>query len=797
MKLTTILATMPFGMVAALTASGSLVYYGNSSAQTATAINPVTAQCNTSTVYYPVFVTETYTTSIFVSPTACTTASGDIFPAATDSGGLPTVTHTSTSTSTYFKTTTLTVLAVTSTEPPKSTSSSLPFIFEVTSGTTRWINGVSPSSGASLTTATTTVLVPPSSLLTPSPASTTTLGTSQSHTTTLTSQGGVSTSTSYVSPDLTITTHITRTSTVTALTTTTRSSFGGMGSAGWNTTDSVDPSQASTTSHPTHEAVPTTATVSFFWASSGGHTYSTSTRVITTTLYRPIPVTSSSFMPSESSLLGTGSESVTTSVVESGITSLPSLPSSNLSTNGNFSILPITPSGSGQVSPATASAITSIGSAPSHGLTQLPSSMEGQRSASVLTATNATVIPPVNSPATSLQSTPTASFGNLTMTSTRPQTSVSEPSVTANSTAVTPATQSPSSSLASSGIVNPTTQTTPFLSINTSGGSIVSTSHLTNQTSSLPKVSGSASASLTSTSSATPSTQLLSSIGTSLANGQGPRPKSPTTPSSSSNSAPTGSTSSSTTFSTSKTSASASTSPSACGEHGDFVLDFDDLPSFSGDKDITQAPPIFSPYHHLTFSSGYVYAPQDKQPFAPHSANQLAVFLASGNGTNDTTWHQNGMSANVPRSEPGEITDGPYDGLSAFWFNARGAWLGCDNNGPEPCVFNVTGWTWNSQIGDEVATYNTQIEVPACSTSSGCKLQHVNFPDSFRGLSGIQIQAFANGKPRMFFMDDLELGWYDNSCAAGMQRMGRPGSFGGPGRSGGGRKRVVRRSLMR
>lgn len=40
MKLTTILATMPFGMVAALTASGSLVYYGNSSAQTATAINP-------------------------------------------------------------------------------------------------------------------------------------------------------------------------------------------------------------------------------------------------------------------------------------------------------------------------------------------------------------------------------------------------------------------------------------------------------------------------------------------------------------------------------------------------------------------------------------------------------------------------------------------------------------------------------------------------------------------------------------------------------------------------------------
>jgi hypothetical protein len=251
----------------------------------------------------------------------------------------------------------------------------------------------------------------------------------------------------------------------------------------------------------------------------------------------------------------------------------------------------------------------------------------------------------------------------------------------------------------------------------------------------------------------------------------------------------------------SKTSASASVSPTACGEHGDFTLDFDDLPAFSGDEDITQAPPIFSPYHHLTFSDGYIHSSaHSSQPFAPHSGDQIAVFLASGNGTNDTMWHKDGFSANAPHTEPGEITDGPYDGMPAFWFNARGAWLGCDNDGPEPCMFNVTGWTWNSQLSDEVATYNTQIELPSCPGFENCQLQHVDFPESFRGLSGIQIQAFANNKPRMFFMDDLELSWFDNTCAAGMQRMGRPGSFGGPGRSGGGgggRKRVVRRSLMR
>jgi hypothetical protein len=155
------------------------------------------------------------------------------------------------------------------------------------------------------------------------------------------------------------------------------------------------------------------------------------------------------------------------------------------------------------------------------------------------------------------------------------------------------------------------------------------------------------------------------------------------------------------------------------------------------------------------------------------------------------------MSAIVPRTEPGDITDGPYNGLPAFWFNAYDAWLGCDNNGPDNCVFNVTGSTWDANAGDDVETYNTQIEVPPCPNFHHCPLQHMEFPDNFRGLSGIQIQAFVNNKPVMFFMDDMALGWYDNSCDAGMKRMARPGTLGGPGNASGRRNRVVRRTLMR
>ena len=155
------------------------------------------------------------------------------------------------------------------------------------------------------------------------------------------------------------------------------------------------------------------------------------------------------------------------------------------------------------------------------------------------------------------------------------------------------------------------------------------------------------------------------------------------------------------------------------------------------------------------------------------------------------------MSAIVPRTEPGDITDGPYNGLPAFWFNAYDAWLGCDNNSKDSCFFNVTGSTWDAEFGDDVETYSTQIEVPPCPNTNHCPLVHVDFPDNFRGLSGIQIQAFVKDKPVMFFMDDLALGWFDNSCDAGMKRMARPGTLGGPGNSGSRRNRVVRRTLMR
>ncbi|KAK1059035.1 hypothetical protein LTR74_012924 [Friedmanniomyces endolithicus] len=173
---------------------------------------------------------------------------------------------------------------------------------------------------------------------------------------------------------------------------------------------------------------------------------------------------------------------------------------------------------------------------------------------------------------------------------------------------------------------------------------------------------------------------------------------------------------------------SATATPTVCGEHGNFTMTFDDLPNFVPTKqnktDITQAPPIPNPYHHLTFSNGYVYGPQPSVPYLPSSAPHLAVFLANGSG----------MTASSMQP-----------------------------------VF--TGYTWSPNAKNEIATYTQNATVATCPSLVNCQLQQVSFPTSFRGLSGVRMQAFVGNEPRMFFMDDMKLGWSNNTCQAGLTRL--------------------------
>lgn len=211
-------------------------------------------------------------------------------------------------------------------------------------------------------------------------------------------------------------------------------------------------------------------------------------------------------------------------------------------------------------------------------------------------------------------------------------------------------------------------------------------------------------------------------------------------------------------------------------------MGFDDLPTFhpdrvkrnnrrqtnetsSGGNDITQQPPLdLRPYHHLTFSNGFVYGPQSVEPFAPISQPNVAAFLANGTGMRTGTQPGDG--------DTGEIGDGPGpDDVSAFWFDAFGAFLGCDNAGPGNCTMEVTGLHWDPVAKDETPAFSQNYTLPPCPAFRNCALTPITFPSTARDLTGLEIRAVRNGEPRMFFMDDMHMAWSNTSCDAGMVRQ--------------------------
>ncbi|KAK6440652.1 hypothetical protein LTR95_003118 [Oleoguttula sp. CCFEE 5521] len=751
------------------------------------------AQCVTSTVYYP--VTTTYTTSIY--PTTCATSSAGLASASSESS---TTTYTTTSTS--VSTLTVTVTATAS----SSTTSTLPFLFTGDSTTTAWLYGHSPSSGASLVTATTTIPVSAAALssssTSPSEESPTDSTLSYVYRTstvqmTLTKTATVTpdavTSTTYsVASDSTSTIHTTRTTTVTALSTLTRTSFGGAGSLGWNTTSPIIPSGTGSVANVASNGIPTTATVTYYWASSGGQTYSTSTTTLTTTFYGALPqdttVTGNATTMTEtvsqvaaSATTTSTGFTVTSSTISSSIADAASTSRSSSGfptmTPGSYGILPT-------AAPTGSSAGTAFTSVYGTGLAT-PSVDVGAAGISSTSSSTAS-----SSSTQALPGTSTATFSGSPTSI--PSSSGNTPSITATSVTYSPA------ELTS--IVRSIMGATTYGPVNSSTAStLLPSSAFYSYGYGAPLVT--ASSSSTSLSSVTPSTQLLSTLGSSLANGGTPPPSaitalslSSTSSFSSSSTTPTSSSTadvvpiSSPTLPSSTIVSSNPPTPSVCGEHSNFTLTFDDLPTFSGNDslDITQAPPIWNPYHHLTFADGYVYAPLPKEPYSPHSGSKLAVFLGNGTGK---TLSPSAMSPGSTGGEPGEISNGQYDGNTAFWFDARTAWVGCDNPGPAACVLNVTGYTWDANINDDIGAYKTQYTVPPCPQQQDCQLMPITFPSSFRALTGLQIQAFVGEQQRMFFLDDLALGWSNDTCAAGLTRQSGGRGF-RPGRSG----RVAKRA---
>lgn len=154
----------------------------------------------------------------------------------------------------------------------------------------------------------------------------------------------------------------------------------------------------------------------------------------------------------------------------------------------------------------------------------------------------------------------------------------------------------------------------------------------------------------------------------------------------------------------------------------------------------------------MFFSNGYGYVPQPDSPFKAVSPPEMAIFLPGD--MNDTG------SPYAAGVKPGEIGAGPRASVNAFWFNAYGAYLGCDNAGPEGCEMDIRGFKWDSASRTEVLAAQYTVELPACPSLHNCNMTSVDFIGPFSGLSGVQIWATVNRTiPQIFFMDNLRMGW--------------------------------------
>jgi hypothetical protein len=200
-----------------------------------------------------------------------------------------------------------------------------------------------------------------------------------------------------------------------------------------------------------------------------------------------------------------------------------------------------------------------------------------------------------------------------------------------------------------------------------------------------------------------------------------------------------------------------------CGENGRFTLNFDDAPSGPEQPNLLPVNPLTNPYQHLFYANGYTYVPDKWEPYAAISQPNIAMFLPV-RGT---------LLPNSPFAGTllaGELGVGPRASVDAYWFNADSAWFGCALDGITPCTLRFTGYRYDAALGQEVVAVEQTETIPACWGYINCQLNLVNFTSGFRALSGIQVNAYTYNLdiPQIFFMDDLRLQWYNNSCAAGI-----------------------------
>lgn len=197
---------------------------------------------------------------------------------------------------------------------------------------------------------------------------------------------------------------------------------------------------------------------------------------------------------------------------------------------------------------------------------------------------------------------------------------------------------------------------------------------------------------------------------------------------------------------------------------------FDDIPPLqvgTQNPNTVQPLPVFNPYHQFDFSDGFTVVPPPTDPYLPPSKPLLLEFIPNFN-----------MNGSNPHAGPntieggysGQISDGDFGLTGCFLFNMYGASFGCDSKGPA-CDFTFVGYRTDAATGNETVIAKEDYSIAACPSLKNCALTPIQLDPVFSNMTGVRINVTVASQPKIWWMDDLRLGWFDNSCATGMCRL--------------------------
>jgi len=193
---------------------------------------------------------------------------------------------------------------------------------------------------------------------------------------------------------------------------------------------------------------------------------------------------------------------------------------------------------------------------------------------------------------------------------------------------------------------------------------------------------------------------------------------------------------------------------------GNFTLTFDDAGHLNQNGTITGAP-LFAPYHYFNFGEDISVVPLPVVPYVAETLPELLEF-----------WYDSDTIHHAPLNGTIFAYDLSQGNHGCYQFNVYGASMGCNSTNGFDCKFTFTG-AYTGPAGPTSVVATQSITVPACKTLSqdNCHLVPITLDPTFTGLTTLTVGVTVDGVPASWWMDDLALGWTNNTCDAATCRF--------------------------